>query len=165
MATVNTITPCLSFRDKAEEAAKFYVSVFKNSRIKQVARYGEAGREHHKQPPGSVMFVTFEIDGQPFAALNGGPSDPFNFQVSLMASCDTQAEIDRLWSALTAGGGKPIRCGWLTDRFGVAWQIVPSNLSHLMDPKDQAACDRTMLAVMGMVKLDIAAMQRAHDGT
>ena len=157
------ISPFLWFDNQAEEAANFYVSVFKNSRIKAVSRYGEAGREVHGREPGSVMVVDFELDGQSFAALNGGPLFKFNEAVSFQVNCDSQAEIDHFWSALTEGG-RESQCGWLKDRFGLSWQIVPSQLPQIMSGGDAARQDRVMTAVMGMKKFDIAALQRAYDG-
>jgi predicted 3-demethylubiquinone-9 3-methyltransferase (glyoxalase superfamily) len=157
------IRPFLWFDNQAEEAANFYVSVFKNSRIKAVSRYGEAGREVHGRQPGSVMVVDFELDGQSFAALNGGPLFKFNEAVSFQVNCDSQAEIDHFWSALTEGG-RESQCGWLKDRFGLSWQVVPSQLPQIMSGGDAARQDRVMTAVMGMKKFDIAALQRAYDG-
>ena len=157
------IRPFLWFDNQAEEAANFYVSVFKNSRIKAVSRYGEAGREVHGRQPGSVMVVDFELDGQSFAALNGGPLFKFNEAVSFQVNCDSQAEIDHFWSALTEGG-RESQCGWLKDKFGLSWQIVPSQLPQIMSGGDAARQDRVMTAVMAMKKFDIAALQRAYDG-
>jgi predicted 3-demethylubiquinone-9 3-methyltransferase (glyoxalase superfamily) len=157
------ISPFLWFDNQAEEAASFYVSVFKNSRIKAVSHYGEAGREVHGREPGSVMVVDFELDGQSFAALNGGPLFKFNEAVSFQVNCDSQAEIDHFWSALT-DGGRESQCGWLKDRFGLSWQVVPSQLPQIMSGGDAARQDRVMTAVMGMKKFDIAALQRAYDG-
>lgn len=157
------ISPFLWFDNQAEEAANFYVSVFENSRIRAVSRYGEAGREVHGREPGSVMVVDFELDGQSFAALNGGPLFKFNEAVSFEVNCDSQAEIDHFWSALTESG-RESQCGWLKDRFGMSWQVVPSQLPQIMSGGDAARQDRVMRAVMGMKKFDIAALQRAYDG-
>jgi predicted 3-demethylubiquinone-9 3-methyltransferase (glyoxalase superfamily) len=157
------ISPFLWFDNQAEEAANFYVSVFKNSRIKAVSRYGEAGRAVHGREPGSVMVVDFELDGQSFAALNGGPLFKFNEAVSFQVNCDSQAEIDHFWTALTEGG-RESQCGWLKDKFGLSWQIVPSQLPQIMSGGDAARQDRVMTAVMAMKKFDIAALQRAYDG-
>jgi predicted 3-demethylubiquinone-9 3-methyltransferase (glyoxalase superfamily) len=157
------ISPFLWFDNQAEEAANFYVSVFKNSRIKAVSRYGEAGREVHGRESGSVMVVDFELDGQSFAALNGGPPFKFNEAVSFQVNCDSQAEIDHFWSALTEGG-RESQCGWLKDRFGLSWQVVPSQLPQIMSGGDAARQDRVMTAVMAMKKFDLAALQRAYDG-
>jgi predicted 3-demethylubiquinone-9 3-methyltransferase (glyoxalase superfamily) len=157
------ISPFLWFDNQAEQAASFYVSVFNNSRIKAVSRYGEAGREVHGREPGSVMVVDFELDGQSFAALNGGPLFQFNESVSFQVNCDSQSEIDHFWSALTEGG-RESQCGWLKDRFGLSWQVVPSQLPQIMSGGDAARQDRVMTAVMAMKKFDIAALQRAYDG-
>ena len=157
------ISPFLWFDNQAEEAANFYVSVFENSRIRAISRYGETGREVHGREPGSVMVVDFELDGQSFAALNGGPLFKFNEAVSFQVNCDSQAEIDHFWSALTEGG-RESQCGWLKDRFGLSWQVVPSQLPQIMSGGDAARQDRVMTAVMGMKKFDIAALQRAYDG-
>jgi predicted 3-demethylubiquinone-9 3-methyltransferase (glyoxalase superfamily) len=157
------ISPFLWFDNQAEEAANFYVSVFENSRIKAVSRYGEAGREVHGRAPGSVMVVGFELDGQSFAALNGGPLFKFNEAVSFQVNCDSQAEIDHFWNALT-DGGRESQCGWLKDRFGLSWQVVPSQLPQIMSGGDAARQDRVMAAVMAMKKFDIATLQRAYDG-
>ena len=153
--TEQTITPFLWFDANAEEAANFYTSIFKNSRIVNVTRYGEGG----PRPKGSVMTVAFELAGQPFTALNGGPMFKFNESVSFVVNCDTQAEIDEYWEKLTAGGGSPVQCGWLKDRFGLSWQIVPRILPDLV--QDAAACERVMQALMQMVKLDIARLKQA----
>src|SRR5262245_49838917 len=118
------ITPCLAFDTQAEEAARFYVGIFPNSKITEIARYGEAGKEIHKREPGSVLTAVFELDGQPFLALNGGPKDKFNQSISFQVPCETQQEIDHFWDKLSAGGQK-IMCGWLTDQFGVTWQVFP----------------------------------------
>jgi predicted 3-demethylubiquinone-9 3-methyltransferase (glyoxalase superfamily) len=157
------ISPFLWFDNQAEEAANFYVSVFKNSRSKAVSRSGEAGREVHRREPGSVMVVDFELEGQSFAALNGGPLFKFNEAVSFQVNCDSQAEIDHFWTALTEGG-RESQCGWLKDRFGLSWQVVPSQLPQIMSGGDAARQDRVMTAVMAMKKFDIAALQRAYDG-
>ena len=165
MTFVQTIRPCLWFDDQAEEAARFYVGVFKEARILQIARYGEAGREIHGRPPGSVMTVAFELAGQSFTALNGGPVFTFNEAISLQVHCDTQAEIDHYWSRLTAGGDpKSQQCGWLKDRFGVSWQVVPRALPELLADERSEHAQRVMTALMQMKKLDIAALRRAYDG-
>lgn len=157
------LTPCLWFDTQAEEAANFYVSVFANSRIKQIRRYGNAGREVHGKPPGSVMIVEFEIEGQTFTALNGGPHFKFNEAVSFQVMCDTQDEIDRFWNKLSAGG-QPGQCGWLKDRYGLSWQVVPSALPQIISGADGAQLDRVMDAVMKMQKFDLEALQRAGAG-
>ena len=151
------ITPFLWFDDKAEEAAKFYVSLFRNSSIKDVSRYGEAAAKASGRPAGSVMTVAFQLDGQDFVALNGGPHFRFTEAVSLVANCETQGEIDALWEKLSAGGQKS-RCGWLKDRYGLSWQIVPAGLGKLMQgPR----ADKVMQAILTMNKLDIEALKRA----
>jgi predicted 3-demethylubiquinone-9 3-methyltransferase (glyoxalase superfamily) len=166
MATTQRISPCLWFADQAEEAARFYTSVFKNSRITTITRYGTAGFETHRRPAGSVMVVAFELDGQPFTALNGGPVFTFNEAVSLQVNCATQDEIDYYWEKLGAGGDpKAQQCGWLKDRYGLSWQIVPDNMNELVKDERSAGAQRVMDAMLKMKKLDIAALQQAHDGT
>jgi len=154
------ITPWLWFDTEAEEAANFYTSVFKNSRITNVARYGEAG----PRPAGTVMTVAFELDGQEFAALNGGPEYTFNEAVSLMIDCADQAEVDYYWARLTEGGGQPGPCGWLKDRYGLSWQVVPTELERLLNDPDQGRAQRAMAAMLKMGKLDVAALRAAADG-
>jgi predicted 3-demethylubiquinone-9 3-methyltransferase (glyoxalase superfamily) len=151
--SIQKITPFLWFDSEAEEAAKFYVSVFKNSKMGQVARYGDSG----PGPKGSVMTAAFEIEGQKFIALNGGPLFKFTEAVSFVVNCKTQKEIDQYWDKLTSGGGKEVQCGWLKDRFGLSWQIIPEALPRLVG-KNPA---QVMGALMKMVKLDIAALERA----
>jgi predicted 3-demethylubiquinone-9 3-methyltransferase (glyoxalase superfamily) len=153
------ITPFLWFDKEAEDAANFYVSVFKNSKITSVGRYGEAG----PGAKGTVMSVTFELEGQPFYALNGGPHYTFTPAISLFVSCETQGEVDALWDKL-CDGGKPNRCGWLTDKFGLSWQIIPSVLGKLLQSPDRAGSNRAMQAMLAMDKLDIRALQDAFDG-
>jgi len=152
------ITPFIWFKDQAEEAMQFYVSVFKNSRTISVAHYTDAG----PGPKGSVMTTYFEIEGQPFVALNGGEEAKFNQAISFVVNCDTQDEIDYYWSKL-AEGGKEIQCGWLVDRFGVTWQIVPSQMPEWVSGDPEKA-NRVMKALMPMKKLDIATLQAAYDG-
>lgn len=154
---VNNISPCLWFDTQAEEAMKFYVSVFPNSKFGQVTHYSEGMH----MPKGTVLTATATLNGQDFMGLNGGPQFKFSEAVSFMVNCDTQEEIDTLWDKLTADGGKPVQCGWLTDKYGLSWQIVPTVLQDLM--KDPRKFARVMQAVMGMIKLDIKAMQQAHD--
>jgi len=154
------IAPCLWFDTQAEDAAKFYTAVFKNSRIKHVGRYGEAGREVHGKAAGTVMVVEFEIEGQSFVALNGGPQFKFDEAISFQVFCDTQEEIDYFWTKLTAGGAEG-RCGWLKDQFGLSWQVVPSALPQMMMDAG-AKADRIMNAVLKMKKPDLAALQRAY---
>jgi predicted 3-demethylubiquinone-9 3-methyltransferase (glyoxalase superfamily) len=153
------ITTFLTFNDQAEAAVRLYTSVFTNSRILQTTRYGASG----PGPQGSVMTIAFELEGQPFVALNGGPSFTFSPGISLCVSCETQAELDELWERLSAGG-RQVQCGWLSDRFGVSWQIVPSRLGTLLGDQDAVKAKRTMEAMLRMTKLDIGALQRAYDG-
>ncbi len=157
------ITPFLWFDTEAEEAANFYVSIFEDSAITSVSRYGEVGQEIHGKPPGSAMTVTFRLRGEPFLALNGGPVFAFNEAISFVVHCSTQGEIDHFWEKLGAGG-KPGQCGWLKDRFGVSWQIVPDALGALLQDKDREKAGRAMNALLKMGKLDIAALQRAFAG-
>ena len=151
------ISPFLWFDDKAEEAAKFYVSVFRNSKLGAVSRYGESAAKASGRPAGSVMTVEFHLDGQQFVALNGGPVFKFNESVSFVVNCETQAEIDHYWEKLCAGGVE-VQCGWLKDKYGLSWQIVPSILPQLMQGKK---ADKVMAAILTMKKLDIAALERA----
>ena len=153
-----SITPFLWFDREAEAAANFYVSIFPNSKITDISRYGEAGPGE----PGSVMTVEFELDGQSFIALNGGPEYTFTPAVSFSVSCETQQEVDRYWNALTAGG-KPNVCAWLTDKFGLSWQIVPTALDRLFSDPDPARVRRATEAMLSMGKLDIAALEAAAD--
>ncbi len=157
------IAPCLWFDTQAEEAAKFYTAVFPNSRINKISRYGKAGCDVHGKEPGSVLTVEFEIEGQTFTALNGGPLFKFNEAVSFQVFCDTQNEIDYFWSKLTAGG-RESRCGWLKDKYGLSWQVVPSILPALLTGADGAKSERVMAALMTMTKFDLAALKRAHAG-
>jgi predicted 3-demethylubiquinone-9 3-methyltransferase (glyoxalase superfamily) len=153
------ITTFLWFDNQAEEAVKFYVSVFKNAKILKTARYGEK----MPKPKGTVMTIDFELNGQRFVALNGGPEFKFNESISLVVNCKTQDEIDYYWEKLSAGGTK-IECGWLKDKYGLAWQIVPEILDDLLDENDQKKSDRVMQAVMKMKKLDIKGLQQAAKG-
>jgi predicted 3-demethylubiquinone-9 3-methyltransferase (glyoxalase superfamily) len=156
------ITNCLWFDDKAEEAARSYVSLFKNSKILNVTRYGDAAANASGRPPGTVMTVTFQLEGQDFMALNGGPHFKFTEAISLIVNCETQAEVDELWEKLSAGGEKS-QCGWLKDKYGLSWQIVPRVLSEMLQDKDAKKTERVMAAVMQMTKLDIAALKRAYE--
>ena len=159
------IQPCLWFDNQAEEAARFYVGIFPGARIVSISHYGEAGQDEHGKPPGSVMAVSFTLDGQDMLALNGGPLFRFNPAVSLMIHCDSQAEIDHYWSALGAGGDPAAQqCGWLADRYGLSWQVIPRDWERLMNAPDKAASQRAMKAMMQMKKLDIAALLAAFDG-
>jgi predicted 3-demethylubiquinone-9 3-methyltransferase (glyoxalase superfamily) len=155
------ITPCLWFNDQAEEAMRFYVSVFKNSKVGRITHYGEAGAKVSGRLKGSVMTATFEIEGQEFMALNGGPHFTLSEAVSFMVKCDTQEEIDTFWEELSEGGEKGV-CGWLKDKFGLSWQIVPTVLSDMMQDKDPEKTNRVMEAVLQMKKLDIARLQEAY---
>src|SRR5689334_5762581 len=152
------ITPCLWFDTEGEEAATFYVSLFKNSRITEVSRYGEAG----PRPAGTVMVVGFELDGQPFTALNGGPEFTFNEAISLQIDCRSQEEVDYYWEGLSAAGEEG-PCGWLKDRYGVSWQVVPRALTTLIQDPDPGRSQRAMAAMLTMRKIDIAAVQAAAD--
>jgi predicted 3-demethylubiquinone-9 3-methyltransferase (glyoxalase superfamily) len=157
------ITPFLWFNDNAEEAVKFYTSIFKKSKIGKIARYDEAGEKAAGRPAGSVMTIEFEIEGQDFIALNGGPHFKFNEAVSFVVSCKTQTEVDYYWNKLSAGG-KEVQCGWLKDKFGLSWQIVPTILGELMSDKDPVKSQRVMEAMLKMVKLDINKLKAAYAG-
>ena len=154
------ITTCLWFDGQAEEAAQFYTSLFKNSKIKNTSRYGDSG----PGPKGSVMVVTFELEGRHFMGLNGGAQFKFNEAVSLVVNCDTAEELDALWSALTADGGRESWCGWLKDKFGLSWQIIPRRFEELASDPDSAKVQRMMAAMMKMRKLDLAVLEAAHAG-
>jgi predicted 3-demethylubiquinone-9 3-methyltransferase (glyoxalase superfamily) len=156
------ITPFLWFDDQAEEAANFYVSIFKNSKIGTVARYGEAGAEVSGRPKSTVMTVTFQLNGQEFMALNGGPQFTFSPAISFMVNCETQEEVDELWDKLSTGGSQE-QCGWLKDQYGVSWQIVPTALGELMQDQDAAKAERVMKAMLHMKKLDINALKQAAE--
>jgi len=158
------ITPCLWFDTQAEDAAKFYVGIFKNSRINSVSRFPDAGKEIHGKEAGSVMVVEFEIEGQTFTALNGGPQLTFDEAVSFQVVCETQAEVDYYWSKLTSDGGAEGPCGWLKDKFKLSWQVVPSIVPQLITSGDAEGAKRVMNAFMKMKKLDIATIQHAYDG-
>ena len=153
------ITPFLWFDDNADEAVNFYLSIFKDSRLLDATRYGEAG----PGPKGTIMTATFELNGQQFIALNGGPRFKFTEAVSFVVKCETQEEIDYYWDKLL-DGGEPQRCGWLKDRFGLSWQIVPAQLSELFGGNDPQRAGRVMQAMMQMVKFDIAKLEQAYDG-
>src|SRR5262245_12877778 len=161
---MKSITPCLWFDDQAEEAANFYTSIFKNSRIKQVSRYGEAGKEHHGKPVGSVMAVAFELNGQEFTAINGGPIFQLNEAMSLQVMCESQDEVDYYWDKLTQGGDKKAQqCGWLKDKFGVSWQVIPIEFLALVSGRDAQKSQRAMQAMFQMKKLDINVLKRAAE--
>ena len=153
------ITPFLWFDDQAEEAMNFYVAIFKNTKVGRVTRYGEAGPGRK----GSVMSATFQLEGQNFHALNGGPQFTFSPAISFLVNCETQEEVDRLWDKLS-DGGEAQPCGWLKDRFGVSWQIIPTVLGQLLGDPDPAKSQRVMKAMLQMKKLDIATLTRAHEG-
>jgi predicted 3-demethylubiquinone-9 3-methyltransferase (glyoxalase superfamily) len=153
------ITPFLWFDDQAEEAMNFYVSIFKNSKVASITRYGEAG----PGPKGTVMSATFSLDGQEFFAINGGPLFKFTEAISLFVNCETQQEVDELWDKLSAGG-KPSRCGWLKDKFGLSWQIIPSILGKMLGDRDADKAKRVMQAMLKMDKLDIKKLEQAYQG-
>jgi predicted 3-demethylubiquinone-9 3-methyltransferase (glyoxalase superfamily) len=154
------ITPCLWFDTETEAAANHYVSIFKNSKIVKIGRYGKEGKEIHGKQAGSVMAVEFEIEGQKFVGLNGGPQFKFTEAISFQITCETQAEIDHFWSKLT-DGGKEVQCGWLKDKFGLSWQVVPRVLPELLGNANAEKADRVMKAMLQMKKFDIAALQKA----
>ena len=156
-------TTCLWFDDQAEEAARFYTSVFRNSRIGGITRYGQSGARVSGRPKGSVMTVDFEAAGQKFMGLNGGPQFRFSEAISIVVNCESQEEIDEYWAKLTAGGRESV-CGWLTDKYGLSWQVVPAELDRMMQDKDPAKTERVMAAVLTMKKLDLDALRRAYRG-
>jgi len=158
MSNIQKITPYLWFNGNAEAAVEFYTSVFPDSRVTKVARWGEGG----PGPQGTVMSIAFELAGQGFFALNGGPEFTFSPAVSLFVSCESQAEVDELWAKFLAGGGKPTACGWLEDRYGLSWQIIPTALIDLMSDPDPKASGRVARALMGMQKIDLDVLRRAH---
>jgi predicted 3-demethylubiquinone-9 3-methyltransferase (glyoxalase superfamily) len=160
MQAVEKITTCLWFDDRAEEAAEFYTSIFEDAGITEVARYGEGG----PGTPGQAMTVQFKLGGRGFTALNGGPAFTFNESISFVVSCSNQDEVDRYWTSL-GEGGQESQCGWLKDKFGVSWQIIPTRLGELLGGPDPAGAQRAMQAMLGMQKLDIAVLQRAYDGS
>ena len=155
---MHKITPFLWFDDKAEEAMNFYVSIFKNSKVGNVTRYGDAG----PGPKGTVMSATFQLDGQDFFALNGGPLFKFTEAISFFVNCDTQEEVDELWEKLMAGGGSPQRCGWLKDKYGLSWQIIPKALGEMLGDKDPQKSQRVMQAMLQMNKIDIQRLKEAY---
>ena len=165
MQNIQKITPCLWFDDQAEEAAKFYTAIFKNSKITSITRYGEAGHEVHGRPAGTVMVVAFELDGQTFTALNGGPMFKFNEAISFQVNCKTQEEVDYYWEQLSEGGDKKAQqCGWLKDRYGASWQVVPTILPEMLTDSDYEKSQRVMKAMLQMKKIDIEELERAYDG-
>jgi len=165
MASIQKITPCLWFDDQAEEAAMFYVGIFPNSRIGKISRYSEVGQELHGRPPGTVMVVAFELDGQTFTALNGGPVFQFNEAISFQVNCDTQEEVDYYWQKLSQGGDeKAQQCGWLKDKYGASWQIVPAILPEMLSDGGSEKSKRAMQAMLRMKKIDIKQLKRAYAG-
>ena len=164
MASAQKITPCLWFDNQAEEAAKFYVSLFENSAMGAVTRYGKEGFEVHGRPEGSVLSVNFSLEGQEFTALNGGPHFKFSEAISFVVKCETQTEVDHYWDELGEGGDERARqCGWLKDKYGVSWQIVPAALFEMMAGTDRIKSERAMRAMLQMKKLDLATLRRAYE--
>lgn len=159
---MDRISVNLWFDNQAEEAANFYTSIFKHSKIKDITHYGEAGSRVSGRPRGSVMTVSFEIDGQDFVALNGGPEFKFNEAVSLIVNCKSQEEVDEYWAKLSKGG-QEVQCGWLKDRYGVSWQVVPTALPEMLADKDTARSERVMEAMLRMKKLDLPTLKDAYD--
>jgi predicted 3-demethylubiquinone-9 3-methyltransferase (glyoxalase superfamily) len=165
MQITQKIVPCLWFDDQAEEAAKLYTSIFPNSKVVALTRYGAAGREIHKRPAGSVMTVEFVLDGQTFTALNGGPLFKFNEAISFQVLCDTQDEINYFWAKLSEGGdSKAQQCGWLKDKFGVSWQIVPHGMAEMLRDPESKGAERAMTVLLRMKKIDIDELKRAYAG-
>ena len=164
MSAMKKITPCLWFDSEAEDAASYYVSIFPNSRIGEISRFGEAGQEIHHKPVGSVMAVEFELDGNPFVGLNGGPMFKFSEATSFQIFCETQEEVDHYWNHLTKGGDADAQqCGWLKDKFGVSWQVIPNVLIELLKDPDAAKSQRVANAMLQMKRMDIAGLQRAAE--
>ena len=164
MSTISQkISPFLWFNNQAEEAAQFYTSIFKDSKIESVSRYGEAGQEIHGRPPGTAMTVSFQLEGMEFTALNGGPMFTFTEAISFVVSCESQEEVDEFWEKLSEGGAKG-HCGWLKDKFGLSWQIVPTVLGDLFSSGDAEKSNRVMDAMLQMEKLDIQTLQQAYEG-
>ena len=165
MATLTRITTCLWFDDQGEDAARFYTGIFRNSRITAVTRYPDAGFETHGRPAGAVMVVAFELDGHAFTALNGGPAFTFNEAISLQVNCRTQDEIDYYWEKLSAGGDPKAQvCGWLKDRYGLSWQVVPAEMDEMMADHTSPEARRVMEAMLQMKKIDLAKLTRAYEG-
>ena len=165
MPHVQKITPCLWFDDQAEEAVAFYTAIFRNSKIVRITRYGQAGHEIHGKPAGTVMTVAFELDGQGFTALNSGPIFRFNEAISFQVHCETQEEVDYYWKKLAEGGDKKAQqCGWLKDKYGVSWQVVPRALLEMLSDPDTEKSHRAMEAALQMKKLDIDELKRAYAG-
>jgi predicted 3-demethylubiquinone-9 3-methyltransferase (glyoxalase superfamily) len=165
MQNIQKITPCLWFDDQAEEAAKFYTAIFNNSKIVSITRYGEAGHEVHGRPAGTVMTVAFELDGHAFTALNGGPMFKFNEAISFQVSCETQEELDYYWEKLSEGGDREAQqCGWLKDKYGASWQVIPNVLLEMLTNPDSKKSQRVMKSMLRMKKIDIEELKRAYDG-
>jgi predicted 3-demethylubiquinone-9 3-methyltransferase (glyoxalase superfamily) len=165
MPTIQTITPCLWFDDQAEAAAEFYTAIFRNAKIVKMSRYGEAGQEIHGKPAGTVQAVIFELEGQTFTALNGGPMFKFNEAISFQVNCETQEDVDYYWENLSAGGDDTAQqCGWLKDKYGVSWQIVPSILVEMLSDTDTKKSQGAMTAMLQMKKIDINELKRATAG-
>ena len=158
------ITPFLWFDNQAEEAVKFYTSIFKDSKIGKITRYGEAGEKVAGRPSGSVMTIDFEVEGQKFTALNGGPQFKFTESISFVVNCGTQEEVDYIWDKLTADGGQESQCGWLKDKFGLSWQIVPTVLIDMLHDKDSRKSEHVMQAMLQMQKIDIKKLKAAYAG-
>jgi predicted 3-demethylubiquinone-9 3-methyltransferase (glyoxalase superfamily) len=166
MQIAPTITPCLWFDNQAEAAVAFYTAIFKNSSIGRITRYGKEGFEIHGRPAGSVMTVEFELNGQAFTALNGGPVFTFNEAVSFQVQCETQAEVDFYWAKLTEGGDEQAQqCGWLKDKFGLSWQVFPGVLTEWLGDPDSEKSQRAMKAMLQMKKIDLEAIRQAYEGT
>lgn len=165
MAAITSLANCLWFDGQAEEAAKYYVSIFPNSRITQITHYGKAGQDQHQKEPGSVLTVSFELDGHKFVGLNGGPNFKFNEAISFEISCDTQQDIDYFWNKLTTGGDPEAQvCGWLKDKYGVSWQVAPTVMYKMLEGSPTPASERAMAAMMKMKKLDLATLEKAYAG-
>jgi predicted 3-demethylubiquinone-9 3-methyltransferase (glyoxalase superfamily) len=165
MPNLQKITPCLWFDAQAEEAATFYTAIFPNSQIISITRHGEAGHDVHGRPAGTVMTVAFTLDGHAFTALNGGPVFTFNEAISFQVYCDTQEEVDYYWEKLSEGGdAQAQQCGWLKDKYGVSWQVVPTALLDMLQDPDVEKAQRAMAAMLQMKKIDIAQLQRAYAG-
>src|SRR5258708_21425946 len=165
MAKVHDIVRCLWFENQAEQAARYYTGIFKTGRVTKLTRYSEAGEEMHHRPPGSVLMVEFEINGRTFTALNGGPQFKFNEAISLQVICEDQKEVDYYWEKLGAGGDPSAQvCGWLKDKYGLSWQIVPEEMLSLLEDQTKENGKRAMVAMMKMKKIDLAAVKAAYDG-
>jgi predicted 3-demethylubiquinone-9 3-methyltransferase (glyoxalase superfamily) len=165
MQNIQKITPCLWFDDQAEEAARFYTAIFNNSKIVSITRYGEAGHEVHGRPAGTVMTVAFELDGHAFTALNGGPMFKFSEAISFQVSCETQEELDYYWERLSEGGDREAQqCGWLKDKYGASWQVIPNVLLQMLANPDSKKSQRVMKSMLQMKKIDIEELKRAYDG-